>query len=941
MTGNRSSEDLNQTPGRSFRLLLQKLSPNAQSTPSTPFAPSQYHVEVGQQLPTGVQQADEDLLTSQEDVLNDVDDKYYEAGFDAVEHELLALGSSGDAIVDELSAIAEKRGSALDVVSDTLSMNILRDYQNFNKALSCIAHVQEVLCAAKVNAKLSREHLARASMEAQHGIAVWENAQKKKSISAVLVLLKKLQTGRKILQSIGESLETENYGGAVEQCSMCADITSELIPYGIHAAESIANSANELLCEIAEQMFVTLTAMTGQFDASRYASLMEGYAYLTDPEKVVGGADLSPSREIISAYCSAPSDKVKKVVIGVLYSSVDGATKGLDISPDSNLVDLISQVPSESFKLTMEQVLKVEYDILLSWGSLEKWHREHGTSSSEHARKILEEIREALPRGRKLIWNQISSSLMSVLRHIQIGHGDAFVQVSTWIQDFIALGATFSGDQSEDLHSILCQQSLQFFKRHHLNTLEALYAVLEKENYKVIEVRLPWLEDVNASVSNHIKSDPLEKISDGTISQFDDLMVQGKNPWDHAQGDGYTDPLAHIKARLREKNVTLGRQSNLLGINSLWRLVSWILEYIAFMRDLPLAAPAIALGLVDILDVFLSHAYATFIGPKYDRHTLYSSKRLEEYIAFVKRSNLSRFSQAFESWYPDSALVQLLKYDKNSKEGRPISSSKASNSGNLYGFVERSAVSSSIQELGIFLHHAKDLLKELHAESTVEVERAQIHFSTVSHVVIDLSKALYGSCCSLLLPTVWITEAVGSQGMYLASDPPSTAAPWTSKLARQLELLAAQLESVKQDVPPESTLQLWAFVYPSVSHAIIDGLSMVKKCTLEGRAAMSLDLQAVSKLFIKTLPSSCNGCGCPESLVKEFNQSRENALRFIDDYIKGFYVPLDDLHTWAKSHPSYTAAQVRALAMCIAESSGMKKKDIAHALEELDSHISN
>lgn len=939
MRGNRSSEELNQTPGRSFRLLLQKLSPNAQSNPTTPFAPSQSLVEKDRQLPTGVQKADEDLLMSQEDVLNDVNDKYYEASFDAVEHELLALGSSGDDIVEELSSIAEKRGSALDVVSDTLSMNILRDYRNFNKALNCIAHVQEVLCAAKVNAKLSREHLARASMEAKHGIAVWENAQKKKSISAVLVLLKKLQAGRKILQSIGESLETENYGSAVEQCSMCADITSELIPHGIHAAESIANSANELLCEIAEQMFVTLTAMTGQFDASRYASLMDGYAYLTDPEKVVGGAELSPSQEVISAYCSAPNDKVKKVVVGVLYSSLDGATKGINISADADLVDLLSLVPSESFKLTMEQVLKVESDILLSWGSLEKWHKGHGTHSSDHARKMMEEIIEALPRARRLIWNQISSSLVSILRHIQIGHGDSFVQVSTWIQDFIKLGTSFSGEQSEDLHSILCQQSLQFFKRHHLNTLEALYAVLEKENYKVIEVRLPWLDDTNTSISNLNESITSEKTGYGTILQFDDFMEQG-NPWDHAQGDGYADPVALIKARLREKNATLGRENNLLGTNSLWRLVSWVLEYIAFIRDLPAAAPAIAIGLVDILDVFLSHAYATFIGPKYDKSTSYASKRLEEYIAFVKRSSLSRYSQTFESWYPDSAMVQLLKYDKNNKEGRSILSSKASNSGNLYGFVERSAVSSSIQELGIFLHHAKDLLKEFQPESTVEVERAQIHFSTVSQVVADLSKALYGSCCSLLLPTVWITEAV-SQGMYLASDPPSTAAPWTTKLGRQLELLAAQLESVKQDVSPESTLQLWAYVYPSVSHAIVDGLSMVKKCTLEGRSAMSLDLQAVSKLFIKTIPSSCNSIGCPQSVVKEFNQSRDTAIRFIDDYIKGFYVPLDDLHMWAKSHPSYSTAQVRALAMCIAESSGMKRKDITHALEELDLHTSN
>ena len=84
---------------------------------------------------------------------------------------------------------------------------------------------------------------------------------------------------------------------------------------------------------------------------------------------------------------------------------------------------------------------------------------------------------------------------------------------------------------------------------------------------------------------------------------------------------------------------------------------------------------------------------------------------------------------------------------------------------------------------------------------------------------------------------------------------------------------------------------------------------------------MSLDLQAVAKTLMKTCPVPIPDSS-PEA--KELiNKPREAAIRLIDDYIKGFYVPLDELHLWAQAHTSYTNTEVLALAKCIHES--MKK----------------
>ena len=194
-------------------------------------------------LPSGVQRADDALLNDQETLLNEITDEYFNDGFDAVDFELQNMGV--DAESEELAQLAERRSSALDIIHDTLSSNILKEYDNFHDALNGISRLQEVLGAAKVHVKVSRENLSRASLEVKHGIAVWKNAQKKKSISSILDVLKKLQSARRILEKSRETMDNENYGIAVQECGACGDVLSELLPLGILTGGSPRSSAIE------------------------------------------------------------------------------------------------------------------------------------------------------------------------------------------------------------------------------------------------------------------------------------------------------------------------------------------------------------------------------------------------------------------------------------------------------------------------------------------------------------------------------------------------------------------------------------------------------------------------------------------------------------------------------------------------------------------------
>ncbi len=68
----------------------------------------------------------------------------------------------------------------------------------------------------------------------------------------------------------------------------------------------------------------------------------------------------------------------------------------------------------------------------------------------------------------------------------------------------------------------------------------------------------------------------------------------------------------------------------------------------------------------------------------------------------------------------------------------------------------------------------------------------------------------------------------------------------------------------------EALLQLWAHADAYVAEAVLEGIVRVKRCTLEGRAAMSVDLQGVGRALVALMP---RGAPPPN-------------LRLVDNYVK-------------------------------------------------------
>ncbi|XP_004506085.1 uncharacterized protein [Cicer arietinum] len=104
-----------------------------------------------------------------------------------------------------------------------------------------------------------------------------------------------------------------------------------------------------------------------------------------------------------------------------------------------------------------------------------------------------------------------------------------------------------------------------------------------------------------------------------------------------------------------------------------------------------------------------------------------------------------------------------------------------------------------------------------------------------------------------------------------------------------------------------------------VAETLVEGLSRVKRCSDEGRALMSLDLQVL-----------ING-------LKHFaSLNVKSKLQMVETFIKAYYLPETEYVHWARGHPEYSKSQVTGLINLVASMKGWKRKTRLEILEKIE-----
>eukprot|EP00897_Mesotaenium_endlicherianum_P008195 jgi/Mesen1/7403/ME000388S06623 len=119
---------------------------------------------------------------------------------------------------------------------------------------------------------------------------------------------------------------------------------------------------------------------------------------------------------------------------------------------------------------------------------------------------------------------------------------------------------------------------------------------------------------------------------------------------------------------------------------------------------------------------------------------------------------------------------------------------------------------------------------------------------------------------------------------------------------------------------PQVQEEILVYGVDEVAEVLVEGYSRVRRCTNEGRALMSLDLQVLLSVMQTLLPA----------------KAKPN-MQIVENYIKAFYLPETEYLHWAQTHSEYSKSQIIGLINLVATMNNWKRKTRAEILERVES----
>ena len=257
-------------------------------------------------------------------------------------------------------------------------------------------------------------------------------------------------------------------------------------------------------------------------------------------------------------------------------------------------------------------------------------------------------------------------------------------------------------------------------------------------------------------------------------------------------------------------------------------------------------------------------------------------------------------------------------------------------SGNMFGLKERVVALESLACVASIYEELKPTFERWVGEDSSSV--VDKFFTKVVHAVDDLREHILSRVAELLLDLSWLPDEIGDSdfkitdmqsmkkaalGKYNQKEMPSvlSASEWTTQLGQVLAQFATKLRV--SEVTAVNGKILWELGAQLVSNAIVRGFAKVKKCSVDGRAIMQMDVQTVQQHFQTHYPFE----KVPPPLNLDF--------RYVETYIKAFYTQESELVRWTMIHPEYTSEQKLVLVSHVAHAFKWTSKQKLDCLSEI------
>ncbi|XP_041991866.1 syndetin-like isoform X2 [Salvia splendens] len=338
-------------------------------------------------------------------------------------------------------------------------------------------------------------------------------------------------------------------------------------------------------------------------------------------------------------------------------------------------------------------------------------------------------------------------------------------------------------------------------------------------------------------------------------------------------------------------------------------------KYARLMQKLEIVNVEFYKGICQLFEIFFYFVFETFC----EHNTPTTAKCTNGSIPHKVKTAIARISQECDQWIKHQPVSTSSSSSTSSNPSfthmdvTPTSPPSHVNHSS-FGLKERCAGADTISLVAQILHRSKTHLQSmLPRKYGALVEDFYIH---MVDAVPDLTQLIHRTTAKSLLHINGYADRIAS-------------AKWEVKeLGMEhngyVDLLLGEFKHYKTRIAHGGIRQelqdlLLEYGVENVAETLIEGLSRVKRCTDEGRALMSLDLQVL-----------ING-------LKHFvSIDVQPKLQIVETFIKAYYLPETEYVHWSRAHPEYSKSQIVGLINLVATMKGWKRKTRLEILEKIE-----
>ena len=916
---------------------------------------------------------------------------YFTEDFDAIGSALEELPANPNPRFLE-DRVAEKL-LTLQMLNERLYAHIMANYTEFVTGIEAVSDVERDLQVAHILAKNSRRSLAMCAEEVKRNSRIAANAGRKQRLLGILEVLLQLQAIASSVDEYRKALAEGRYAWTVANTLACCEAVSQLDPE-MHCTHDLRLTVMRILDDALACTDDSLQALCSNFDSNACHKVFDVYVALGDTtgladklQACFAQAVLSTSHGIIRAYAFS-SERGAMEAEGAGASGTKGGQGQGTAFRNKPYNELCKGLSVEQFRPCLLKTFEVLSGVMMSHHEMSAWHAEEAerrrgnagggggdgvgpgpaagdaAAGNSEGAEVADVMCAALSEGKKLLWEHIEGRVASLLSAPSAGEGEHFLQMLEWTHCFISCGDSFCETQVANLRSHVSRQSARFFEAFHRQNMEALKAILDKELWQSLPIGAdsvaPLMDAMGADLG--VATLKADRLPFGVfVAQQGKLFAEG------------TDPVAHFRELCRDRTQESGGNGatpiptpssaasggsapaagadlgdgDALFTSSSLKVLKCMEKYVYLMKVIGKSSTKVVEGFCQLFEVYFWCVFQTF-GNK----ALLQDKRFGGRNGFDAggggssltprlRTTLERISrsQAYVMGHiEDTPAVAGMAGGGGSAGGSGMGSGAPSNgqrgaegmlsSGNMYGLREGSVAMSSLRHIASESLSIRTKLQEL----APEVFSAQIDsfFQRTVMAVGDLSEHICHRVASLLLSLAWVPEQI-EKCKWDIKDVGMQHSRWVDLAVRQFHQFSVKLDAI--GIRGQEAKDFWRFGVSAANESMLEGFSRVKKCSIEGRAAMSLDLQMFASGLKKLAP-----------------QGFQVDLRLVDGYVKAFYVPESDLLHWAMTHREYKPSHVSRLVTCIFEANkpsavlnpletNKRKKALKELLEEIQVSI--